>query len=94
MEKPPFDPQAARRLVEDLAAQVQRLPAGGTRFELEKELARMQVLLEDSEAAHPALESGLRSLHDLVDRAKAELQRDGVEAGLVLQAIGRILGLN
>ena len=94
MDKPAFDPQAARRLVEDLAAQVERMPAGGIRFELEKEIVRVQALLDDSATASPALESGLRSLHSLADRAGDELHRDGIEASLALQAIGRMLGLN
>lgn len=89
-----FDTQTARHLVRDLSAQVERLPAGSVRFELEKELARVQSLLEEAGTSGDALHSGFRSLHSVVDRGKEELQRDGLQAGLVLQAIGRMLGLD
>ena len=94
MEPSGFNAQAARVLIGELSAQVERLPPGAVRFELEKELARVQALLEEAGADRDIVRSGLRSLHAIVERGRDELQRDGLQAGLVLQAIGRMLGLD
>ena len=95
MTKPAFDVSAARRLVDAISADLAALPAGSERHaQLRSEVEQLKAMLADTEATPPAVEAGMRSVHSLVDRASAELQRDGVKAGMFLQDLGRMLGLD
>lgn len=90
-----FDVAAARRLVDDIAADLAALPPDSTRHaQLRAEVEQLKDMLADADAHPPAIEAGMRSVHSQVDRASVELQSDGVRAGLFLQDIGRMLGLN
>ena len=90
-----FDIDAARRLVDEIAADLAALPPASTRHaQLRGEVEQLKTMLANAEPHPPSLEAGMRSVHSLVDRAAAELQRDGVRAGLFLQDVGRMLGLD
>ncbi len=95
MPSPEFDVAAARRLVDGIAADLAALPPDSPRHaQLRAEVAQLRALLADADAHPPAVQAGLRSVHSQFDRAAAELESDGVRAGLFLQDIGRMLGLN
>jgi hypothetical protein len=95
MDKPGLDIAAARRLVDAIAADLAALPPDSTRHaQLRSEVDQLKAMLADAEAHPPAVEAGMRSVHSQVGRASDELQRDGVRAGLFLQDIGRMLGLD
>jgi hypothetical protein len=95
MAKPAFDIAAARKLVDEIAADLGTLPPDSTRHtQLRTEVERLKAMLADADAHPPAVEAGMRSVHSQVDRASNELQSDGVRAGLFLQSIGRMLGLD
>jgi hypothetical protein len=95
MDKPSLDIAAARRLVDDIAADLAALPPDSTRHaQLRSEVEQLKAMLGDAAAHPPAVEAGVRSVHSQVDRASKELQSDGVRVGLFLQDIGRMLGLD
>ena len=45
-------------------------------------------------AEPPELEDKMKSVHGMFERARTELQADGVRAGMFLSAIGRMIGLD
>lgn len=95
MTRPDFDIDAARRLVDSISADLAALPEASPRHaELRREVAQLKALLADADAHPPAVEAGMRSVHSLVDRTAKELQSDGVRAGMFLQDVGRMLGLD
>ena len=95
MEKPAFDIDAARRLVDDISADLGALPSDADRHaQLRKEVEQLKAMLANADAQAPAVEAGMRSVHAQVTKASTELQSDGVRAGLILQDIGRMLGLD
>lgn len=95
MEKPGFDIDAARRLVDEISADLDSLPAGTTRHaQLRSEVGELKAMLAQADAHPPAVEAGMRSVHSQVEKASTELQSDGVRAGMILQDIGRMLGLS
>ena len=95
MKKTDFDIGAARRLVDAISADLAALPAGSERHaQLCREVGELKTLLDGADAPPPAVEAGMRSVHSHVERASAELQRDGVKAGMFLQDLGRMLGLD
>ena len=95
MNKPEFDIAAARRLVDAISADLAALPPDSTRHaHLRAEVGQLRTMLADSDAPAPAVEAGMRSVHSQVERASTELQSDGVRAGMFLQDIGRMLGLD
>lgn len=95
MEKPGFDIDAARRLVDAISTDLASLPPDSTRHtQLRAEVEQLKALLASADAHPPAVEAGMRSVHSQVERASTELQADGVRAGMILQDIGRMLGLD
>jgi hypothetical protein len=95
MPKTDFDIAAARRLVDEIAADLATLPPGTTRHAaLRDEVEQLRAMLAEADAHSPAVEAGMRSVHSKVDSTSSELQSDGVRAGLFLQDIGRMLGLD
>ena len=95
MEKSSLDLAAARRLVDEISADLAALPEGTQRHEhLRAEVAQLKALLGQADAHPPTVEAGMRSVHTKVESAATELQSDGVRAGLFLQDIGRMLGLD
>ena len=95
MDKPIFDIAAAQRLVDEIAADLDALPAGSTRHaELRDEVAQLKAMLATADAHPDSVEAGVRSVHSRVESTSNELQSDGIRAGLFLQDIGRMLGMN
>jgi hypothetical protein len=95
MTEPAFDIAAARRLVDEIAADLDALPEGSTRHaELRGEVAQLKAMLAAADAQPTSVEAGMRSVHSRVEKASSELQSDGFRAGLFLQDIGRMLGLD
>lgn len=91
---PMIDLEAARRLVGEMAASLEGLPAGSAGHgELRAEVSALQAVLGVQDEAHPALPERMGSLRDALGRAANELQADGIRAGLYLTELGRILGL-
>ena len=90
-----LDVKAARRLVDAISADLAALPADSTRHaQLRAEVEQLKTMLSGSDAHPPEIEAGMRSVHSLLERAETELQADGVRAGMILQDIGRMLGLS
>ena len=95
MNKPEFDIAAARRLVDAISADLAALPPDSTRHaQLRAEVDQLKAMLANADVHPPAVEAGMRSVHGQVERASTELQADGVRAGMFLQDIGRMLGLD
>jgi hypothetical protein len=95
MDKPEFDIAAARRLVDEIAADLDALPEGSTRHAgLRAEVAQLKAMLSAADAHPTSVEAGVRSVHSRVESTASELQSDGIRAGLFLQDIGRMLGLD
>ncbi len=95
MEKPGFDIDAARRLIDTISADLAALPADASRHAgLKGEVEQLKAMLAQADAHPPTVEAGMRSVHTQVERASTELQSDGVRAGMILQDIGRMLGLD
>ena len=95
MSKPSIDVDAARKLVDEISANLESLPAGGERkAELRSEVDALRALLERPDAEHPEIEDRMKSVHGQFDRYKEELQAEGMRAGMFLSALGRMLGLD
>ena len=94
MNKPGLDIDTARRLVEEISADLAALPGSERHAQLRSEVEQLKAVLANADAPPPAVEAGMRSVHSLVERASTELQRDGVRAATILQDIGRMLGLD
>ena len=95
MSKPSIDVDAARKLVDEISANLESLPAGGERkAELRAEVEALRALLERGDAEHPEIEDRMKSVHGQFDRYKEELQAEGMRAGMFLSALGRMLGLD
>ena len=95
MSKPSIDVDAARKLVDEISANLESLPAGGARqAELRAEVDALRALLERDGAAQPDIEHGMKNVHGTFERYKEELQADGLRAGMFLSALGRMLGLD
>ncbi len=95
MSKPSIDVDAARKLVDEISANLESLPAGGERqAELRAEVEALRALLERPDAEHPEIEDRMKTVHGQFDRYKEELQAEGMRAGMFLSALGRMLGLD
>jgi hypothetical protein len=89
-----IDVDAARKLVDEMSDTLARLPADSSHAALRAEVEELKNMLAASGAEPPELEDKMKSVHGMFDRAKAELQADGVRAGMFLSAIGRMIGLD
>jgi chromosome segregation ATPase len=90
-----IDVDAARKLVGEISANLESLPAGGERrAELRAEVDALRALLEREDAEHPEIEDQMKTVHGKFDRYKDELQAEGLRAGMFLSALGRMLGLD
>ena len=95
MSKPGIDVDAARKLVDEISANLESLPAGGARqAELRAEVDALRALLGREDAEHPEIEYRMKSVHGKFDRYKEELQTEGLRVGMFLSALGRMLGLD
>lgn len=94
MSKRNIDVDAARKLVDEMSETLARLPADSSHAALRAELEALKSMLAASGAEAPELEDKMKSVHGMFERAKSELQADGVRAGMFLSAIGRMIGLD
>ncbi len=95
MSQSPFDIDRARLLINEISGNLTALPADSAKYaELRAEVDALKALLERPGAQPDAVESGLKALHGLFDRAGAELGADGIRASTWLKEIGHMLGLN
>lgn len=91
-----IDVEAARKLVGEISANLDSLPAGGgaRQAELRAEVEALRALLERPDAEHPEIEDRMKTVHGKFDRYKEELQGEGLRVGMFLSALGRMLGLD
>lgn len=95
MSNSKFDIEAAMRLAEEISENLAALPKDNAKHaELRAEVEELKTLLNEADAESHVVEGKMRSVHTLFDRAKIELQADGIRAGAFLAEIGRILGLD
>ena len=94
MSKRSIDVDAARQLVDDMSETLARLPADSRHAALRAEVEELKDMLVGRGAEAPELEDKMKSVHGMFERAKTELQADGVRAGMFLSAIGRMIGLD
>ena len=94
MSKRSIDVDAARKLVVEISDNLARLPADSSHAALRAEVEELKSMLAGGGAEPPELEDKMKSVHGKFERAKAELQADGVRAGMFLSAIGRMIGLD
>jgi hypothetical protein len=90
-----LDVARAKLLIDEISGNLAALPADSAKYaELRAEVDALRDMLERSDA-HPAqLESRMKSVHGLFDRAADELGADGIRASAFLKEIGHMLGLN
>ena len=90
-----FDVGAAKRLADEISANLAGLPESGARHaELRAEVEEVQAMLQRAGGESPEIEGKIRSVQSALDRAAIELHADGIRAGAFLSEIGRILGLD
>lgn len=94
MSKRSIDVDAARKLVDEMSDTLARLPADSSHAALRAEVEELKGMLAGSGAEPPELEDKMKSVHGKFERARTELQADGVRAGMFLSAIGRMIGLD
>jgi len=90
-----IDIDAARKLVDEISRNLAALPSdSGRQAELRAEVQALRALLERGDAEHPEIAHRMKSVHGLFDRARDELQAEGLRVGMFLSAIGRMIGLD
>ena len=94
MSKPDLDIDAARKLLGEISDDLAQLPSDTRHARLRTEVAQLRSMLDRAESTPPQVREGMTSVHSKLDEAAAELQTDGVRAGLFLQGIARMLGLD
>lgn len=94
MSKRSIDVDAARKLIDEISETLARLPADSSHAALRAEVEELKGMLAASGAEPPELEDKMKSVHGMFERAKTELQADGIRAGTFLSAIGRMIGLD
>ena len=95
MDSKEFNVDRAKRLVEEISANIAELPQDGAKYaQLHAEVEDLKRLLASADVRLPLVEDRMKSVHGLFDRATAELRADGVRAGMLLREIGRMLGLD
>jgi len=90
-----FDLARARLLIGEISRNLAGLPAGTARYEqLRAEVDALKAMLDRPDAPPQLVKDRMKSVHSLFDRAAAEMRADGVRAGMFLEDIGRMLGLD
>jgi uncharacterized coiled-coil DUF342 family protein len=90
-----FDIDAAKKLTEEISANLAGLPQNSARHaKLREEVEALKAMLTNAGSKPPEIEGKIRSVHSALDGAAVELQADGIRAGVFLSEIGRILGLD
>jgi hypothetical protein len=95
MSRSEFDIGRAKLLVEEISANLSKLPADSAKYaELRSEVDALKAMLDRPGAQPDMVEDRMKSVHGLFDQAAVELRADGVRAGMFLSEIGRMLGLD
>jgi len=95
MSESKLDIGRAKRLVEEISANLAALPQDRTKYaQLRSEVEDLRAMLGRPDAHLPPIEDRMKSVHTLSGRAAAELRADGVRVGNFLSEIGRMLGLD
>jgi hypothetical protein len=90
-----LDIGAAKRLVEEISANLDGLPEHSARHaQLRAEVEELQAMLAHAGSDSPELADKIESVRTSLDHAALELHADGIRAGVFLSEIGRILGLD
>ena len=90
-----FDIARAKLLVDEISANLATLPADAAAYaQLRAEVDALKAILDRPDAPPGQVRDRMKSVHTLFDRAAAELRADGVRAGMFLEDIGRMLGLD
>jgi hypothetical protein len=90
-----FDIDAAKKLANDIAANLSSLPGDDSRHAaLRAEVEQLKAALARGGDASPEVEVKFKSVHSALDRAAIELQANGIRAGVFISEIGRLLGLD
>jgi hypothetical protein len=90
-----FDIDRAKLLIDEIAGHLGALPADGAKYaQLRAEVDALKAMLERPDAPPSMVEDRMKSVHGLFDRAAAELRADGIRAGMFVNEIGRMLGLD
>ena len=90
-----FDIGRAKLLVDEISANLATLPADAAAYaQLRAEVDALKALLDRPDASPVLVEGRMKSIHGLFDRAAAELRADGIRAGMFIEDIGRMLGLD
>ncbi len=90
-----LDIGAAKRLVEEISANLNGLPEHSTRHaQLRTEVEELKAMLARAGSESPELMGKIESVRTALDHAALELHTDGIRAGVFLSEIGRILGLD
>jgi hypothetical protein len=90
-----FDIDRAKLLIDEISGNLAALPADTARYaELRAEVDALKAILDRPGAPPALIKDRMKSVHDLFDRAAAELRADGIRASMFLKEIGRMLGLD
>jgi hypothetical protein len=90
-----FDIGRAKLLIDEISGDLAALPADGAKYaQLRAEVDALKAMLERPDAPPTMVEDRMKSVHGLFDRAAAELRADGIRAGMLVNEIGRMLGLD
>jgi anti-sigma factor RsiW len=90
-----FDLQRAKLLVDEISANLATLPADAAAYaQLRAEVDALKAILDRPDASPSLAEDRMKSVHGLFGGAAAELRADGIRAGMFLEDIGRMLGLD
>lgn len=95
MSKSDLEIDRARRLIDEISANLAELPADRTKYaELRAEVDALRDILKHPDAHSAQVEDRMKSVHGLFDRAADELGADGIRAGTFLKEIGHMLGMH
>jgi len=95
MKESKLDIGRAKSLVEEISANLAALPQDSAKYaQLRAEVEDLKAMLGRADAHLPLIESRLKTVHSLSDRAAVELRADGIRVGIFLSEIGRMLGLD
>ena len=94
MSRAPIDADAARRLVDEMADHLSRLPEDSAHAALREEVEQLRGLLAAADSGGAEVQERMRSVHSQVDERAEELRTEGIQVGMFLRDIGRMLGLD
>ena len=90
-----FDIGRAKLLIDEISGNLAALPMDAARYaELRAEVDALKAILDRPGAPPALIKDRMKSVHDLFDRAAAELRADGIRASMFLKEIGRMVGLD